>query len=330
MAVFFFGTEGDAGWIRTNGNLWSTFTRNGDPFIRGGIKGSILSQSAVMQTPTFAKQSKLYTHVNVGTVANLAGGYLNLNNPTGYASLRLYFSPNDFELQEAASYDTTTGNVTYNIVTTLAHTQEIQIDLYTDFTTGSGGNGFVEISINKESEYSDSLNLTSFNTSGGFVSMSIEGGTQAPPGWSEFIIANESTLDYRVATLYPTADGTYAEQSGGNYTDIDELDNNDSDVVQYTTTGLRSSFQLSNLTSTAALYKPIAVAVGCRAKRDATGPTQVDIGIRTNSTDYYTSTASLNTGYLTFRGDWGTTNPQTGSAWTISEINALELIIRSS
>jgi len=145
---------------------------------------------------------------------------------------------------------------------------------------------------------------------------------------SEVIMADEDTRGMRVATLVPNANGTYTTWTG-TYADVDETDNVDNEFISSTTGNELESFGLTDLSSVAAGYDPIAVTIESRGRIGATGPTNFQTLLRTNSTDYLSSNKNPTSTFDAVTQTVYDVNPNTSAEWTISEINALEIGVKS-
>jgi hypothetical protein len=139
--------------------------------------------------------------------------------------------------------------------------------------------------------------------------------------WSEIIIATTDTRNLRLATLAPSANGNTDNWDTGGVSNVNETTDNTSTVnasgtagqiQEYTVTALPSgSFQVQDLW------------LNMKAQIDTSGPQHIQGMVRTGSTDYTSSNLSPP------QGSWGwistdwTTNPNTGVAWTTSDLSAV-------
>lgn len=141
---------------------------------------------------------------------------------------------------------------------------------------------------------------------------------------------NQDTRSMKLATLGPTGAGATSSWSG-TFADIDEIGVwNDADYIFSGTANQVSTFTLANLSATAATLDPIAVTTGGRARKGTGGPQNIQHAIRTGATDYFAATdPTLTTSFGTMvQGIWEL-NPNTGLAWTVSDINGLEAGFKS-
>lgn len=151
-----------------------------------------------------------------------------------------------------------------------------------------------------------------------------------PSTASEFIVADQSTVGMRVATLVPNANGANTAWTGA-FGDVDESNINDGDFISSATATQIETFGLTNLSVAAAALTPVAVVASFRGRNAASGPQNIDPTVRTGGTDYFgASVAGLTTTFQSGYQNVWMTNPGTGLDWTPSEIDALEAGVRSA
>lgn len=135
--------------------------------------------------------------------------------------------------------------------------------------------------------------------------------------WSEMICSDEDTRPMSLVTLPPAADGnTFAWTNS--YTAIDEITTDDTDL---SASGTADQLAQTTVTSSGIVGTPaiLAVAVNARAMRGATGPQNLQLNVRTASTDYFSSNVGLTTTFAKTSNVWAT-NPNTAAAWTYTDI----------
>lgn len=145
--------------------------------------------------------------------------------------------------------------------------------------------------------------------------------------FSQVAIADEKTLGWKIATLGVTAQGTETDWTGDN-TNVDEITLDVNDFISSDTAGQIETFAIADLPTAASSLIVKEVGVLVSALRDSTGPSQLELVARTNSTNYFSSTLALSTSFESYFHGW-TTNPNTGVEWTQTEVDALELGVRS-
>lgn len=141
---------------------------------------------------------------------------------------------------------------------------------------------------------------------------------------SQIVVADVPTIGYRVLTVPATGAGANNDWTG-TFAAIDETARNDADFINSATANQVSTFVHS---STLSGYDIVAVAVGTRAKRGASGPTQLQNAIRSSGTDYFSSSHSLDVGYDSFLDVWET-DPATASAWQNTAFSTLQYGVKS-
>jgi flagellin-like protein len=132
-------------------------------------------------------------------------------------------------------------------------------------------------------------------------------------------------------TLRPNGDGTYTdldEQGSGweHYTKVDDTGSGDGDSTYVYKMSMgndwtRDTYTTEN-TGVSGTINSITVYARCR---DAQGDGQGRLAIRTNSQNFEEGDTNLNTGNWQLLSYTWNDNPATASAWTWSEINALEI-----
>lgn len=134
--------------------------------------------------------------------------------------------------------------------------------------------------------------------------------TYLPPKYSEVIVADESTIGWRLFCDEPTGNGSNTAWTG-DYQDVDEITFSDVDRVY---TASANDIETFTKARTLTGYDIIAVAVGARAKRGSTGPQNLQLALRVAGTNYFSATRALSEGYAPYVKVWNT-NPATSAAW---------------
>lgn len=142
---------------------------------------------------------------------------------------------------------------------------------------------------------------------------------------SQCIIADEPTIGWRLLTRYPNGAGNATAWTGGSG-DVDETIYDDADFCNSSTNGQVEQFTQTGPAITG--YTVRAVGVYARAKRGASGPTNLQIGLRSGSNDYFSASKALNVGYGAYGEIWET-NPATSAAWVSTAIDALQPSIKA-
>lgn len=147
---------------------------------------------------------------------------------------------------------------------------------------------------------------------------------------SQVIVADESTIGWKLATLSP--DGNGAQTAWTNdYTAVDEFSYNSADYIETNSTSQTETYTVSNINAAYATYNVKAVAVAVRASNDAgSAVNDLQAVVRVSGTDYPSANLSITKdGTEQSKQNVWNTNPATTAAWTQSEVNALEAGVKS-
>jgi len=144
--------------------------------------------------------------------------------------------------------------------------------------------------------------------------------------YSEFIVADTDTRLMSVVTLAPSAAGTTNQWTGA-YTDISESTLNDATLVSSATSGQNFQCNLNDLPSTSLAIK--AVKATARGVQTGGGIAGLALGLYTSATVSVPSASALTTTWDTYETLYQT-NPVTSSAFTPTEVNALQLNLQSA
>lgn len=144
--------------------------------------------------------------------------------------------------------------------------------------------------------------------------------------FSQGIAATTSTIGKRLMTIKATGTGS-TDQWTGAYTAIDETVYADADFI-YSDTAAQVELFAGTLQGSTTGYAVSAVVVTARAKKDGAGPQNLQLSVRTASTNYFSSSIALDAGYTANVGIWET-NPNTTQAWTTSDLSTLQFGVKS-
>lgn len=180
------------------------------------------------------------------------------------------------------------------------------------------------------------INLTSQDTRNGTpttVDTYMLGSNKSPVGaganldYDDLYLTDAATKlgERRVETLYPTSDVAqgFARSTGStNYTLVDEAQvNGDTDYVQGSSVGDTDTYGLGDLSSTPSAIDGVQLAAFAM-KTDA-GSRSIALQAKSGATTSDGSNYTLAASYGKFERLL-TTDPNTGSAWTASAVNALQ------
>lgn len=131
--------------------------------------------------------------------------------------------------------------------------------------------------------------------------------------------------DIRVDSLFPTGAGNstqFTPSTGSNWQNVDDADiDSDSTYNQSSTLNHKDTYVTGNLSSTGTIY---GVQSQIYARKTDAGARSVGRVYRISSTDYVSTGKPLTIDYI-YLDDLTEVSPATASAWTVSEINALEI-----
>jgi hypothetical protein len=152
--------------------------------------------------------------------------------------------------------------------------------------------------------------------------------TAITANYSEVIVANFNLLGAKIVSRPPTGNGSYQEWTNGAFGIVDDTDATGADVALSGTVGQRTTYTHAAFTALAGSEALAAVKVSAAAVREAAGPQNLNFMTRIGSTDYNGTDKALNT-TLTRIGYMWETSPATAVAWTVAELNAAHMGVRS-
>ena len=142
--------------------------------------------------------------------------------------------------------------------------------------------------------------------------------------YSEFIITdNESTLNWRLATLTPNAQGNY-DQWNGTFSDI--INFGDGLSINTDIANQKESWTLSGYNGPATTSGVRAVVNSFFGTKGAAGPTQITPFIRHAATDVEGATVTPDGRFSEVLQN----NPQTGLPWDTADLATLEIGVKST
>ena len=198
-----------------------------------------------------------------------------------------------------------------------------KIDIQVNYST----TGWVRIYLNGTMVYEFVGNtIASGSTSTSLTKMGFtNSGTSSSMYYSEVIVAERDTRTLSLYTLVPTGNGS-GNQWQGSYTDIDEGRANETDVVSTTAAEQAAFFEIGDIP--AGNYAIQAVKVTAQATRGVTGPANIQIGVRSAGTTTLSPNKPLDSAWTKVNETF-LVNPTTGLAWTLAEVNAMQIAARS-
>ena len=145
-------------------------------------------------------------------------------------------------------------------------------------------------------------------------------------GVSEIIVSDADTRAMSLQTLAPAGPGTVSSWSGA-YTDLNEIVINDATIVTTNTPGLDWECTLPPLVGPLGV-RCLKIAARASVPAGSTA-TKVGLGVLTNTVIEPGAPQSPTVAWETLER-YMTLNPVTGQPWTVAEMNALQLNLRSA
>jgi hypothetical protein len=145
---------------------------------------------------------------------------------------------------------------------------------------------------------------------------------------SEVVVADWNTIGSKIVVRPPTGNGSYQEWTNGGFAVVDDTDATGADLAVSGTVGQRTTYTHAAFTALAATEVVAGVKVAATVNRDAGGPQNINFMTRISTTDYNGADTALNVSQTRIGKMWET-SPATAVAWTIAEINAAHMGVRS-
>jgi hypothetical protein len=290
---------------------------------------SLTAAGHFIKTPVFSEQTEVWMGFRIGTP--------NLSTPIGRSWITLYDANGDafakLEILNASTLIykvlvggvfTSRGNITNSFTAGLntyhyqfvlddtegsvkIYNNTLLVGTLTDIDTlgDSGATGGAQLSFHKPAATTSSSTYTHV---------------------SELTVANEDNRLWRVFSLPVNAAGSTSDFSGA-YTAVDEINASDTDFIGSGETGQISTFNIPDLP--AGSWQCHGVSVKGRARRASTGPAAMQYVTRVDGNNYTKLPINLTTDFEHLSDDTWDVSPATGLPWTETELNELEIGVRS-
>lgn len=146
--------------------------------------------------------------------------------------------------------------------------------------------------------------------------------------FSEVIVADEPTLFWRLTELLPTANGHYAQFTGGF---ADAADDADTTFLTSDTANQKSSFTVETFagTRTGMQVKSVKAFFRSRANSPGVAPDKMQGFLRAGGTDYPLGSSKTNGLSFASFSDLMAVNPASGAAWTFADLDGIEFGLES-
>lgn len=146
------------------------------------------------------------------------------------------------------------------------------------------------------------------------------GNNNSATRFSQFIVADEKTIGWKLAVNAPTAAGSNSEWAG-TFSDVNEPGINEANFIAGSTADAVMTFaRAARAVPEGFKVRELAVVAHARIG-DGTGPQGVQPVIRIGGANYAGPAFQLTTGFKPQIGHF-TTNPATGQPWTIADAGA--------
>jgi hypothetical protein len=276
----------------------------------------INSQLSYADTPDVGSQTDIWFHGEIRhTNVFSPGRYLAFLNSSGTEVFRLTLSggltSTTIKMQYllAGVWTDIGSSITINSST------RQEYDIHVDVT-----NGTADLYLAGNKRIAGSATLTGITD---IAQARLGGCNQAY--WSQIIVADESTIGWRLTTVPATSAGATTDWTG-TYAEIDEITYSDADFINSATANQVELFAHGTVVPSG--YKVRGVAVTARAKKGSTGPANLQLALRSGGTVYVSSSNALDEGYGAFCNIWET-DPATSADFTTSAITALQFGVKS-
>jgi hypothetical protein len=160
--------------------------------------------------------------------------------------------------------------------------------------------------------------------------------------WDDFAVNDTTTAtdngwcgDGHIIALAPTGNGNSSDWTGSdadqinNYLLVDDIpSNSDTDYVVDVTTGHKDLYTHPAMTAWVAGESVSRVYAECRARLETADGSSVIPGIRSNTTEDWSTSVVLGSSYQQAKGKELLTDPDTGVAWTESGVNNTQVGVK--
>jgi len=325
MTILFAGCE-DTGFTMvgtaagSNNNVDATFSRSGVAVDQSGPAADPQANRA--QTPTFTSTNLLWVHAVAFFPSNSGSdGYqaMAIRSPDGQSRiiLRQTATAGQLKVSSRNAAGTITDLATSSI--TLSLNARHKLDLKIDYS-GSGGvqlyeDGVLGINFSGDPRTDAATQLNQID----LVAV-VAGGTTT--NWSQIIAADADTRAMSVWTLAPLAAGNTQAWTPNTLANINDTVINDTTFISSSANNDISEWT-TPVTAPAGAWTVKAIVQEARVQRGTTGPQHFDWIVRTASTDFTAGVSNAPaTSFGNFNNQLWATNPNTSSAWLITDIAA--------
>ena len=255
---------------------------------------------------------------NTSQVFNRGGNsaiLLNFRDASNIERIRINCTSSNNTLQvykvNAAGSATQLGSNFTMIASSISGSPD-KLDIYLDYQAS----GTLTIYWNAIQVFTYSGDVTTDgNTSLSYFRCGGQNGGSNPSGaWSEIILADTDTRSWNLQTLAPVANGNTHNFDTGSpaAANVNETTLNDATLDGSTSAGQIDQYTIPSIA--AGTYTITAVGVSARCQKGASGPTKMDLGVRSGGSDYWSSDQALTTTWAGYQ-NWWVTDPNTAATW---------------
>jgi hypothetical protein len=276
----------------------------------------ITNPAAWIETPVFASATTLWVHAEWQTgSASVSGVPITFYNSVGTAVFRLNGTAGPVLQMQYWN-----GSTWTNIGTSFGYTSATRYTI--DIKLVCGSSGSAELYVSGSLISSASATMTAVTN----VNKLRLSNTISSSYWTQIIAADESTVGWKLATLAPTADGANTTWTG-TYADVDEATTvSDTDFISSANADEVETFTASDASGAGFTVKALVVAARARS---GSGPQNIQMAVRSAGANYFSSSvANIGAGYAGLQAVFST-DPATGSAWTLANANSAEIGVKS-
>ncbi len=142
----------------------------------------------------------------------------------------------------------------------------------------------------------------------------------ATTGWSEIILADTDTRSWNLQTLAPVANGNTHDFDTGSpaASNVNEIVLNDATLDGSTTAGQINQYTIPSIA--AGTYTIVSIGVSARMQKGVSGPSKMDLGVRSGGADYWSADQALTVAWADYQ-NWWSTDPNTSGTWAALPTN---------
>jgi hypothetical protein len=261
-----------------------------------------------VETPALTLPDELYTHTYFKRRTSYGGTYSLLSYLAGATEVfRVRTTPTTIQMQALI-----TGVMTNVGASIPINPEDIaeHLDVHFQGNDATGEVGLYLGGTEKTTATVDLSSVTGIDTVQSYH----------PHRFSQMVIADEPTIGGRLFTRHPNGAGGTSNWTGG-FGDVDEIVRSDVDFCNSSTNG-----QIEFFTQTGPAvdgYTVRAVGVYARAKRGASGPSNLQLGLKVGATEDFSASNALGLGYAAVGNIWEQ-NPATAAAWLSAAIDTIQ------